>query len=330
METKTHLRPDKADYIRSKLIPENISDTSIDNGLRRDCLSLLRPYNGSGPRASIFNLGTILYYDERGNALSHSISAGLIYGAICKEFYAPFGSIGFFQGFMAGLIHDPGKGEEPELFGSSEKFDEGKKDRSKDHVFYTSDVLRDDYPYLKWLVNAHHLYGQPDGLAFPENYVEKNKHMRSLQMALSIADKASASTEIRPELTSDEVANRKNLNGILANIERLRQWYKPEQSLVAPKQIDFVKKTIQQKIVITPDSRGKSIPVDNDLARKLIEIGSLKPDGSRLELDILRPLLPSIDFALLLADLIRPKGASILCGLKYEPVSDIRKALQRQ
>lgn len=328
METGKHYRPEEADYLRGEKIPKEIKDPSIDVKLRRDCLALLRPYSKTKSRAGIYTLDTILYYLNYGETLEHSISVGLIYGAICEKFYSP-SLVGFFEGYIAGLVHDVGKSEQRELFTSNKIYNTAERDMAKDHVYFTSDILRDDYPTLKWLVCGHHLYGQPDGSPYPENYREKNKRMKSLQMALAIADKASSSTEFRPELSVEERAKRQTFEGLFGNIDRLKEWFKPEHSFLASKQIDYVRKIIQKKIVFTPYFPEMAIPVDDPFAKKLIILGNLKPDGSRLELNFLNSHLLGPELAKLLTKLTKARHNPTLCNISFESVADEREVLYR-
>ncbi|MEK7495014.1 MAG: hypothetical protein AAB603_00275 [Patescibacteria group bacterium] len=301
-------------------IEKPISDWSIDTKLHKECVAILKPYSYSKLRESIFVLDTILTALDMGGALDHSISVGLIYGSLCQEFYQNiYPRINFFSGFIPGLIHDVGKYEQKNLFNSKKKFDSEEREQVKNHVPDTLNILS-DYPMLKRLVGGHHSYGQPDGISYPENFREKNIHMKSLQRTLAIADKASASIELRPELALEEKAERQTVDGLIKQVNRLYTWFGPEKSTLVPKQIDYIKRIITQKMVISPHDPRKKISVDDDFKEILIKNGYLTPDLSRLEFSILRLPLQGVDkirMVKLLTELTKERS-NFSCKVSFE------------
>jgi len=144
--------------------------------------------------------------------------------------------------------------------------------------------------------------------------------MKSLQRTLAIADKASASIELRPELSSVEKAERQTADGPIKQINRLYMWFGPEKSTLAPKEIDYIKRIITQKMVITPHDSAKKISVDDDFKKILIENGYLTSDSSRLEFNILGLPFQGVDkikMVKLLAELTKERS-NFSCKVSFE------------
>lgn len=275
---------------------------------------MLRPYSGRKGRSDVFVLETILPALECAGALNHDISVGLICGSIFQNFYDP---PSFPEGLISGLIHDVGKFEQPNLFKMPGKFSTEQRELAKNHVADTSYILGDDYPILDRLVSGHHLHGQPDGIPYPPNNQEKNTRMISLRRALSVADKSAASIELRPELKEEEKRLRQTPEGRYQQINRLYKWFEPEKSSLITKQIAYVQKIIEQKMVFTPYNKEDGIIVDDaEYKEKLIKKGNLALDGSSLAFSVNDSSIFGVKFVNLLTDITKHRGNN-LCKFTF-------------
>jgi len=288
-----------------------LTDSAIDTKLNAECVAILKPYSEANGRGSIFVLETILEVHKLVNTLDHSISVGILCGALFQKYYAPiYPRINFFTGYIPSLVHDVGKYERSKIYNNPKKLDATERVQIKDHVHDTLNILS-DYPMLIRLVGVHHLSGQPDGIPYPDDIHESNTHIISLGRTLSIADKASASVEIRPELTPAEIEKRQTHTGINEQINRLHKWFEPEDSRLIDKEIDYIQKIIFQNIVLTPFNPDKKIPIyDAGFTNELIENGFLSPDLSCLKFKILKVHdrgYNKIKMATLLAELTKPR-----------------------
>ena len=293
--------------------PEQISQKSpqIRHKLYQECRRLIRPYRDA--QGGVMSMQVILA-SLRETTLDHSIAVGLIDAALCQRYPESVRPRVLFQ-IVAGLIHDVGKEELPELFHNSKRFNDQERDVAKDHVFWTCDYLGDDYPTLRWLVAGHHLHGQPDQKPYPEEYRERNKYMKSLQVSLAVADKATASIELRPELSKEELQKRQTLRGLLENLDRLYGWF-AQDSFSARGEIDYVKKIIQQMMIITRYD-GKKIDTP-----EIPELKQTVKDGQyRLEFSLLRLPQPEKEFAQLLIRLFSEGRRGDDYSISFEPGS---------
>lgn len=259
--------------------------------LHTDCRNLVKPdkYIDFDP---VINIDSLLAFISNPEILHHSISVGLIFGAFCQRFF----DIPMLDGFICGLAHDLGKSQIIDLIKIKGLYSPQQREVVKDHVYYTALYLQDDYPTLTRLVIGHHLYGQPDKHPYPENYTEENGFMESLQIALAVADKISASVEFRPELSDEQVADLFALQGMVTRCNRLYEWFSPWPQ--AKEFIDYAIETLQSKVVIDKEKGKIKIPGDvvgvnkKTITKQQVQFTILgAPYQGRKFVDILLPLL---------------------------------------